>query len=107
MQNEMTALKALTGSGEEGKKNGNKHCIALVTVIAVFLMVIPSNLYTTLSSPRFVTYMGIGDGEIRMDMRQGEEGNKDFEQVSRLLSEDTDVKAYALYQTSLTPVELV
>lgn len=104
--NEMTALKALTGNVEEGKKKNNKLCIVLVLAIAVFLMVIPSNLYTTLSSPEFVTYMGIGDGEIRMDMRQGESAGVDFDKIGNRLSEDTDVKEYALYQTSSMPVKL-
>lgn len=104
--NEMTALKALAGKIEEGKKNSNMLCIMLVTAIAVFLVLIPSNLYSTLSSPEFVTYMGIGNAEIRMDMRQGEEAGEDFETIRKALSEDKDIKEYALYQTSLLPVRL-
>lgn len=104
--NEMTAIKALTGSVEEGKKNSKKICITLVTAIAVFLMMIPSNLYSTLSSPKFATYMGIGDGQIRMDMRQGVKSKEDFERIGKLLSKDDDVKEYALYQTSSTPIKL-
>ena len=104
--NEMTALKALTGQITDRRKNHNLLCIALVIAIAVFLMMIPSNLYSTMSSPRFVTYMGIGDGEIRMDMRQGEGANEDFEKIGNLLAADADVKEYALYQTSLSSVKL-
>lgn len=104
--NDMTALKALTGRMEEGKKNSNMLCIMVVTAIAVFLMLIPSNLYSTLSSPEFVTYMGIGNAEIRMDMRQGEGADKEFETIGELLSQDTDIKEYALYQTKLMPVML-
>lgn len=47
--NEMTALGALTGRIDAGKKKGNMLCIMFVTVIAVFLILIPSNLYSTLS----------------------------------------------------------
>lgn len=104
--NEMTALGALTGKIQEGKKNNNMLCIMLVTAIAVFLMLIPSNLHSTLSSPEFVTYMGIGNAEIRMDMRQREEAGEDFETIGKTLSEDIDIKEYALYQTSLMPVRL-
>ena len=104
--NEMTALGVLTGRIEEDKKNSNMLCIMLVTAIAVFLMLIPSNLYSTLSSPEFVTYMGIGNAEIRMDMRQGEGAGEDFETIGKTLSEDKDIKEYALYQTSLIPVRL-
>lgn len=100
--NEMTALGALTGKPVEGKKNNNMLCIMIVTAIAVFLMLIPSNLYSTLSSPEFVTYMGIGNAEIRMDVRQSE----DFETIAKTLSEDKGIQEYALYQTSLIPVRL-
>ncbi len=33
-------------------------------------MLVPQNLYNTVSSPKFVTYMGIGSAEIRIDIRQ-------------------------------------
>lgn len=104
--NEMTALGALTGRIDAGKKKGNMLCIMLVTAIAVFLMLIPSNLYSTLSSPLFVTYMGIGNAEIRMDMRQGKGAGEAFETIGKTLSEDKDIQEYALYQTSLMPVQL-
>lgn len=104
--NEMTALAALTGKRMERKKKDSMLCILLVTAIAVFLMMIPSNLYSTLSAPEFVTYMGIGNAEIRMDMRQGEDENKEFEKIEGILSEDKDIKEYALYQTSLISVGL-
>lgn len=104
--NEMTALSALAGRIEAGKKKGNRICILFVTVLAVFLMMIPSNLYSTLSSSSFVTYMGIGNAEFRMDMRQSEEAENEFETVRELLEEDEDVDEYVLYQTSLMPVKL-
>lgn len=104
--NEMTAVKALTGYLGEEKKKNNKLCITFVTAIALFLMMIPSNLYSTLSSPAFVTYMGIGNAQIRMDMRDGAAGSEDFQRITKMLSEDSDVEEYALFQTSATPVKL-
>lgn len=104
--NEMTALKVLAGDVEEGKKKNNKLCIALVTAIAVFLMMIPSNLYSTLSAPDFVTYMGIGNAQIRMDMREGAGSSEDFNRIAEQLFVDSDVEEYALYQTCQVPVKL-
>lgn len=104
--NEMTAVKALTGNYGQQKKKSNKLCIAFVTAIAVFLMMIPSNLYSTLSSPKFVTYMGIGDAQVRMDLRTGDGNNEEFMKIEKMLSQDSDVKEYALYQTCSTPVTL-
>ena len=104
--NEMTAVKALTGNYGQQKKKSNKLCIAFVTAIAVFLMMIPSNLYSTLSSPKFVTYMGIGDAQVRMDLRTRDGNNQEFIKIEKMLSQDSDVKEYALYQTCSTPVTL-
>ena len=104
--NEMTAIKALTGIAGEGNLKNNKLCITLVTMIAVFLMMIPSNLYSTLSAPEFVTYMGIGNAQIRMDLREGVEHGDEFRRIEQSLSEDSEVQEYALYQTCSTPVKL-
>lgn len=46
---------------------------ALVIGAGVFMMMVPQNLQSTISSPGFVTYMGIGNGEIRLDVRPTEE----------------------------------
>lgn len=102
----MTALSALSRKGEETKKHRSKVCIVIVSAIAVFLMMIPSNLFTTMSSKKFVTYMGIGDGEIRMDLRQGDNIKEESNQISEILSQDKDILKYALYQTSSVPVTL-
>ena len=104
--NSMTAVKALAGDYGEEKKKNNKFCIAFVMAIAIFLMLIPSNLYSTLSSPEFVTYMGIGNAQIRMDLREGAGSSEAFDRIDRRLSEDSEVLEYALYQTCSTPVKL-
>ncbi len=104
--NEMTALAALRGRGRERKRRDSMLCILLVTAIAVFLMTLPSNLYSTLSSPEFVTYMGIGNAEIRMDMRSGGDSEKVFEEMDETLAADEDIREYVLYQTSLLSVRL-
>ncbi len=104
--NAMTAVGALTGTVDTQRSKGNLLCITVVTALAAFLMMIPTNLHTTLSSPEFVTYMGIGDAKLRMDMREGEGSNEAFETIEKLLAQDKDVQEYALYRTCSTPVRL-
>lgn len=105
--NKMTALSVLTGTAAAGqngeKKNGRMLCIMIVTMLAVFLMLVPSNLYSTISSPEFVTYMGVGNAQIRLDLRQGA-AEEEFLAMEKTLAEDTDIWEYALYQTSRMPV---
>ncbi len=57
-----------------------------------FLMVVPGKLYSTISAPQFVTYMGIGDGEVRLDVRQTENITGMTERLKELLDGDSRVE---------------
>ena len=55
----MPALEAMF-QPQEKKGGGQYLIIGLVTFACTFLLLVPQNLYNTMSSPDFVTYMGIG-----------------------------------------------
>lgn len=101
----MSAVDVLSGRLDKKKKNRGV-IIGIVVAIAVFLMVIPTNLHTTLSSPSFVTYMGIGDASHRMDIRGEANSENQLNKIETLLENDESVKEYALYQTSSNHVTL-
>lgn len=90
----ITALAALREGTVRAGQGGGRRClpIALVVAAGVFLMVVPGNLYSTISSPQFVTYMGIGDGEVRLDVRQTENIAGMTEQLEELLGGDSRVE---------------
>ena len=69
----MTAVEALYGTGRFEKKKNRWLFAAVVAAAATALILIPQNIASTLSSPRFVTYMGIGSSQIRIDVRQTEQ----------------------------------
>ena len=73
--------------------------VALVITLGIFLMILPQNLLSTISSPQFVTYMGIGEGEIRLDIRQTEDIASKTEQVEKLLAEEEQVGRFAVLRT--------
>ena len=103
--NKMTALEGLNGIEKGKNKSDNKKiCISFVIAIGVFLMLIPANLYSTLSSPKFVTYMGIGDGKYRIDIRTNNNLKDKIEDITNRLDKDNDVDKYSLYQTVSLPV---
>ena len=85
----LSAAEALTG--QRGNGRGRRllspqyGIVALVVALGMFLIVLPQNILSTISSPRFVTYMGIGDGEIRLDIRQTEDIAGKTEQPARRL----------------------
>lgn len=104
--NEMTAIQVLAGQCDTGRKKDGMFCIFLVAAIVVFLMLVPANLYSTMSSERFVTYMGIGNSQIRMDIRQTEDISGKQENLRELLEQDERVEKFSMFQTSQIPAQL-
>lgn len=105
--NEMTAIQALSGKCDRSGKRAGMICISFVAAIAVFLMIVPANLYNTMSSNQFVTYMGIGDSQIRMDIRQTDDIQGKQEMLRSKLEEDDRVKQYGFFQTSQVTSQLL
>lgn len=99
----LSAVEALTGRHGHSRQRrlpAPQYCmVALVITLGMFLMILPQNLLSTISSPQFVTYMGIGDGEIRLDLRQTEDIAGKTEQVEALLAEEAQVDRFAALQT--------
>lgn len=84
----------------EQKQNWRQYLlIGFVAAACSFLMLLPENLYSTLSSHTFVTYMGIGDADIRMDIRQGVDISLTTAQIAADLERDEQVERYAVLQT--------
>lgn len=104
----LSALEALFPMEKEEKRKGwgQYLFIAFVVAACVFLMLVPQNLYSTLSSPEFVTYMGIGDGEIRIDVRQMQDVNQTTEQITAKLENDGRIEKYTVLQTKTYPAFL-
>ena len=101
----LSAVEALTGRDEERKSEKRRilppqHLIVvLVIALGIFMMILPQNLLSTISSPQFVTYMGIGNGEIRLDIRQTEDIAGKTEQLEKLLAGDKQVERFVTLQT--------
>ena len=94
----MPALEAMFQPRE--KKGGGQYLIiGLVTFACTFLLLVPQNLYHTMSSPDFVTYMGIGNGGIRMDIRQTGDIRGVTENIASALAQDAQVERYTVLTT--------
>ena len=99
----LSAVEALTGQPRGGRP---RHLpapqyiiVALVITLGMFLMILPQNILSTISSPKFVTYMGIGDGEIRLDLRQTEDITGKTELLERLLANEDAVDRFTALRT--------
>lgn len=94
----LSAVEALNGSRVRKKKHAYL-LVGAVTAAAVFLMLTPQNIAHTISSPEFVTYMGVGNGQIRIDVRQSEDIVSQTAALAGQLERDNRVERYTVLQT--------
>ena len=71
----------------------------IVLLLAVFIMIVPQNLYNTISSKYFISYMGVGYSDIRIDLQQLDALEEKVAAVQVYLEEDAEVSRYAVYTT--------
>ena len=68
-----------------------------------FSLVIPINLYTTMSSRGFVTYMGIGNCDLRIDLRQSDHLAEDAARIAREMEQDASILRHTSLITKAFP----
>lgn len=95
----LTVLEALFSAQKKKNGRGRYGIIGLVSASCAFLILVPQNLYSTMAAPGFAAYMGIGDGEIRMDIRQTEDIVATTERIASALAQDEKVEKYAILCT--------
>lgn len=103
---QVSVLAALFPVRDQKQNRRQYLLIGLVAAASAFLMLLPQNLYSTLSSPSFVTYMGIGNADIRMDIRQGTDISLATARLAAALERDRQVERYAVLQTQSLPAVL-
>ncbi len=95
----ITATDALYGRGSFGKKKNLWLPAMIVTAAAMFMVLVPWNMKSTIEAPEFVTYMGIGESQIRIDIRQTENVSKIAGAVTEDIEHDSRVSDYVLMET--------
>ena len=95
----MTAIDALYGTGRFERKKNRYLFIAVIIAAAAALTLIPQNIAATLSSPCFVTYMGIGSSQIRIDIRQTDQTGAIGRSMLREIEADEQMEGAVLMET--------
>jgi putative ABC transport system permease protein len=70
-----------------------------VLSITIFIIIVPQNLYNTLSSKSFTQYMGVGDCDIRFDLQQTSNISGKAAKIAKSLEEDPSIIKYAVLTT--------
>jgi putative ABC transport system permease protein len=78
----------------------------LVLVISSFLMVVPQNIYHTISSKNFVTYMGIGNYDMRLDIQQTDNIPEKAAEISHAMAQDDSISRYTVLTSMMFDIRL-
>lgn len=86
-------------------ESGRWMLIPIVFAFITVLITLPMNVLSTLESPRFVTYMGAPDSDLRSDLQFGDDLAEEHRELIELMNEDSrlsDVRSF-----SRVPLELL
>ncbi|WP_046173547.1 ABC transporter permease [Domibacillus indicus] len=70
-----------------------------VLIISTFIIIVPQNLYNTISSKSFITYMGIGSSDMRMDIQQTSHISEKAAEIVKAMERDSSISKYAVLTT--------
>ncbi|WRS27191.1 ABC transporter permease [Oscillospiraceae bacterium MB08-C2-2] len=68
----------------------------VVVVISSFIMIVPQNIYNTISSRSFITYMGIGSCDMRLDVQQTDNIKQKTKKIAGVLAQDKSIAKYTV-----------
>ncbi len=77
-----------------------------VLVIAVFIIIVPQNLYNTISSNSFITYMGIGKSDLRIDIQQTDHIADKAAEIAKVMEGDSSIARYVVLTTKTFNVKM-
>ena len=74
--------------------------LTFVFIFCAVIIIIPIHFLTTIQSPSFISYMGTGQSDIRIDLRQSEDVADRFDRTIATLTDDPDVAKLSPLVTS-------
>lgn len=79
--------------------------LLFIFTICTIIAILPLNIYNTMSSPDFSTYMGIGKADIRIDLQRTDAINEEFIKLKQILENDDDIEKHGAFVTSAYEVK--
>ncbi len=70
-----------------------------VLLLSIFIMTVPINLYHTIASEHFISYMGVGEYDIRIDIQQTDQILEKVRQLQKEMDENKQVLKYSALTT--------
>ncbi len=69
----------------------------LVLIISCFIMTVPQNISNTIGDRSFMTYMGFGECDMRLDIYLADNIPEKLKDIGQILSADEDMETYSIY----------
>ncbi|AFA49993.1 ABC transporter permease [Acetobacterium woodii] len=91
--------------GELACKGKQYLVIFLVFVFSSFLILLPMNMNHSIQDSSFITYMGVGEADLRIDIQYSEAVIQQQEKALQVLQNDPDVEALAVYKNGYVEVQ--
>jgi len=105
LKNKFFSINIYMGLRDVWKRFNLYRLLFFIFIICTFIVILPLNIYNTMNSPGFSTYMGIGKSDIRIDLRKTDTITEDFKKLQEELKNDEDIEKYAAYITSAYQVK--
>lgn len=74
--------------------------LLFVFIVSSFIMIVPLNFLNTLQAPSFISYMGVGQSDIRIDLRHTNDVEQRYARLVNQIKNDADVQKYSPLVTS-------
>ncbi|MDF2523831.1 MAG: transporter permease, partial [Clostridiales bacterium] len=81
--------------------------VFFVFVFSSFLILLPMNMKNTVENPSFMTYMGVGESDIRIDIQYSEKLTEQKDAAKSYLENDPETTKYAIYQNGYVQLQNV
>ncbi|MEK3980175.1 ABC transporter permease [Psychrobacillus sp. FSL K6-2836] len=100
LKNKIFSTNIYMGLRDVWKRFKLYRLLFVIFIVCTFIAILPVNIYNTMNSPEFSTYMGIGKSDMRIDLRRTDRITEDFKKLQEELKNDSDIEKYAAYITS-------
>ena len=100
LKNKIFSTNIYMGIRDVFKRAKLYRLLFFIFIVCTFIVILPINMYNTMNSPEFPTYMGIGKSDMRIDLRRTDHITEDFKKLQEELKNDRDIEKHAAYITS-------
>ena len=71
----------------------------LVLILSAFIIIVPQNVHNTIATKSFITYMGVGNSDLRIDIQQTDRISEKAREIVAVMEEDQSISRFVALTT--------